>query len=107
MYEKAFGTKAGGYDYSGDGKIRHAEMNIHGQKVFLNDGKAFLLGSFGVGCVAHLAVTFATPERLLACYEKMKAGSMPDAPFVKTEYSELVGNFMDKFGVIWGFIVGE
>ena len=34
VYEKAFNTRAGDYDYSDENKIRHAEMVIHGQKFF-------------------------------------------------------------------------
>ena len=29
-----------------------------------------------------------------------------DMVIEKTSYSELVGNFKDKFGILWGFMVG-
>ena len=102
LYEKAFNSKAEDYDYR-DGKIAHAEMKIHGQTVFLND--AFGNKNKSPDCSAvHLVLTFDKTEKLLACYEILKQNEDTLVPFVKTPYSELVGNFMDKFGVLWGFI---
>jgi len=72
LYENAFETKAGAYDYSADNKIRHAEMTIHGQMVYLNDGRAFLRDAFDVDCVAQLVLTFNTSEELLTCYDNLK-----------------------------------
>ena len=105
LYEKAFNTKVGDYDYNDDNKIRHAEMLIHGQKVFLNDAKKFINKTFGVDCAAHFSLTFDTAEELLDCYEKLKEGANLPTQFAKTSYSKLVGNFADKFGVLWGFMV--
>ena len=105
LYEKAFNTKAREYDYRDDNKIRHAEMMIHGQKVFLNDAREYINDTFGIVCIAHLTLTFHTPEELLDCYEKIKEGSKLSAPFAETSYSKLVGSFLDRFGVLWGFMV--
>lgn len=104
LYEKAFDTKAKDYDYRED-RIAHAEMKIHGQKVWLNDGKAFLGDALGVNCATHLILTFKTSKELLACYELLKEDNDDSAPFHETPYSKLVGNFLDKFGVPWGFMV--
>jgi len=104
LYEKAFRTKAGNYDYR-DGTVAHAAMRIHGQTIFLNDAKAHFRDGLGVDCTAHLVLTFRTAEKLLACYEILKADGNHPAPFHETPYSKLVGNFMDKFGVLWGFMV--
>jgi len=104
LYEKAFRTKAKDFDYR-DGQIAHAEMRIDGQTIFLNDGKAFFSEAFGVNCAAHLVLTFRTAEKLLACYEILKADGNAPAPFHEAPHSKLVGNFMDKFGVLWGFMV--
>jgi len=106
LYEKAFNTKAMDYDYA-DNKIAHAEMNIHGQKIFLNDGKEHFVNTFGVNCAAHLILTFNTTEELRACYDKLKEGGRLLAPFEETSYSKLVGNFLDKFGILWGFMVWQ
>ena len=107
LYEKAFNTKAENYDYSDDNKIRHAEMIIHGQKVFLNDAKQFISDRFGIDYGAHLILTFNTPEELLACYENLEESENHIVPFAKTSYSRLVGNFVDKVGVLWGFMVAN
>jgi len=104
LYEAAFKAKAKDYDYR-DGKIAHAEMTIHGQKVYLNDGKEYFSDTFGVNCATHLILTFKTSKELLACYEKLKDGNPVPNPFHETPYSKLTGNFIDKMGVLWGFIV--
>jgi len=104
LYEMTFDTKAKNYDYR-DGRIAHAEMTIHRQKIYLNDGKEHFTDVFGVNCATHLILTFKTSKELLACYEKLKDGSPVPVPFHETPYSKLTGNFMDKMGILWGFIV--
>ena len=114
LYEKAFDTKADeivchcDYDpenYAGDMQISHASMKIRGQTVFLNDNEMLVdknnLHSFPV----HLILYFQTEEELLACYEILKNDDATSHPFVKTSYSALTGNFTDKFGMLWGFMV--
>ena len=115
LYEKAFNTKATDiqrncdYDpevYAGDTRISHAVMKIHGQIVFLNDRSEFANTNKSPNGATHLIVQFQTTDELLTCYEILKDGSTMIDPFEKTSYSELTGNFMDKFGVMWGFMVG-
>jgi PhnB protein len=107
LYEKAFSTKveAESIDYISDSKkIAHAAMNIHRQKVFLNDNFGNKNKSLDCGAV-HLIITFNTTDELLACYEILKTDDNNIYPFNETPYSKLVGNFMDKFGVLWGFMI--
>ena len=111
VYEKAFDTKAESIvynrdyapdEYPEDNRIAHAVMNIHGQKVFLND--RFGNKDKSLNCAVHLIVMFKSVEELLACYEFFKEESTIIDPFEKLPYSELAGNFIDKFGVQWGFM---
>ena len=111
IYEKAFNTKAESIvynrdyapnEYPNDNRIAHAVMNIHGQKVFLND--RFGNKDKSLNCAVHLIVMFTSVEELLACYEFFKEESTIIDPFTKLAYSELAGNFVDKFGVQWGFM---
>ena len=111
VYEKAFDTKAESIvynrdyapdEYPDDNRIAHAVMNIHGQKVFLND--RFGNKDKSLDCAVHLIVMFKSVEELLACYEFFKEESIIIDPFTKLPYSELSGNFIDKFGVQWGFM---
>ena len=111
VYEKAFDTKAESIvynrdyapdEYPEDNRIAHAVMNIHGQKVFLND--RFGNKDKSLNCAVHLIVMFKSVEELLACYEFFKEESTIIDPFTKLPYSELAGNFIDKFGVQWGFM---
>lgn len=114
LYEKAFNTKAEiivhNRDYSpdecqNDNRIAHAAMNIHGQKVFLNDRFGNMERS--LNCAVHLIIVFASVEELLVCYEFFKDGSTIIDSFTKLPYSELAGNFIDKFGVQWGFMTEQ
>jgi PhnB protein len=105
LYEKAFNTKAEIYDYGEDNRILHAQMIIHEQLVYLNDAKDFIKNAFGVDFATHLALTFDTADKLLACYELLKREDELSAPFTETSYSKLVGNFIDKFNILWGFMV--
>ena len=111
IYEKAFHTKAESIvynrdyapnEYPNDNRIAHAVMNIHGQKVFLND--RFGNKDKSLNCAVHLIVMFTSVEELLACYEFFKEESTIIDPFTKLPYSELAGTFVDKFGVQWGFM---
>jgi len=104
LYEKAFNTKAGDYDYR-DNMIAHARMNIHGQMVWLNDAKEYIKNEFGIDGTAHLVLTFNTPEELLACYEHFITDKNAPVPFREAPYSKLSGSFLDKFGVLWAFMV--
>ena len=114
VYEKAFHTKAESIvynrdyapdEYPDDNRIAHAVMNIHGQKVFLND--RFGNKDKSLDCAVHLIVMFPSVEELLACYEFFKEESTIIDPFTKLPYSELAGNFVDKFGVQWGFMTEQ
>ena len=111
IYEKAFNTKVESIvynrdyapnEYPDDNRIAHAVMNIHGQKIFLND--RFGNKDKSLNCAVHLIVMFTSVEELLACYEFFKEESTIIDPFTKLPYSELAGNFVDKFGVQWGFM---
>lgn len=107
LYERAFNTKvvSDSIEYMSDGEnIAHSIMKIHGIEVFLNDAFGNKNKSPDCGAV-HLVITFPTANELLACYEILKEEDNQPEPFTKTSYSELVGNFMDKFGVLWGFMV--
>ena len=106
LYEEAFNTKVESIDYADDNRINHASMKIHGQTVFLNDNDSmFGIKDISLNFPVHIIIYFETTEELLTCYEILKDDSTTGNPFVKTSYSELVGNFKDKFGMLWGFMV--
>lgn len=114
LYEKAFNIKADSVilnsDYApieckDDDRIAHAVMHIHGQKVFLNDrfGKKDTLTDIAV----NLIVIFENKPDLLSCYDIMKVESITIDPLETLPYSPLAVQFIDKFGVQWGFMVEE
>jgi uncharacterized glyoxalase superfamily protein PhnB len=105
MYEKAFSTKADPvfHNGNGDGTIDHAEMYIHGSRVMLND--RFGSKDKTTDCAVALVVTFESAEKLLECYETLKPDGIMIDPPEKLSYTELALQFLDKFGVQWGFMV--
>jgi len=110
LYEKAFNTKAGKAEYfpsdvDGQKRIAHIRMKIHNQTVFLNDRFGNKYKS--LDCAVHMILTFKTANELLACYEVLDDGGKVIDPLKKTPYTELAGNLMDKFGVLWGFMVSK
>lgn len=50
---------------------------------------------------------FSNVEELLACYDFFKEGSTVIDPFTELPYSKLAGNFIDEFGVQWGFMTEQ
>lgn len=110
LYERAFGTEVeliilnSDYDAALDG-VAHAAMRIHGQTVYLNDR----FGNRGRGrdTAVHIILTFKTTDELLACYEILKPGSTTIDPLAELPYSPLAVQFIDRFGVQWGFMADK
>ncbi|MGI6188301.1 MAG: VOC family protein [Clostridiales bacterium] len=114
FYEKAFNIKADSIifnsdyapeEYKSDTGVAHAEMRIHGQKVYLND--RFGKKDTSTDIAIHLIVTFKNEDDLLSCYDKMKDGSIIIDPLEALPYTPLAVQFIDKYGVQWGFMVDE
>ncbi len=111
LYETAFGTKAESVIYSRQydppqpvsDQIAHAVMKIHGQTVFLNDG--FGNKARTSDCAVHLIVMFKSKAALLSCYEVLIVDSITVDPLEELAYSPLAVLFIDRFGVLWGFMV--
>lgn len=102
LYQRAFGAQTE-CCYMDGAQVSHAVMNIRGQRVFLNDrfGNRARLQD----CAVHLIVMFDTPAELTACYDVLADGGTIIDPLEKLPYSRLAGNFMDRFGVMWGLMV--
>lgn len=114
FYEKAFNVKADCVIYESDyapadgkngARVAHAEMHIHGHKIYLND--RFGKKDTSTDIAVHLIVTFQNKTDLLSCYEKIKENSITIDPLESLPYSPLAVQFIDKFGVQWGFMVDE
>ena len=111
MYEKAFNTKAKPIIRKSknmpvdwvEGKILHAAMEILGQTIYLND--RFGNKNMSHDCAIKLSVIFKKADDLIACYEIMKEGSIIIDPLEKVSFSKLMVQFIDRFGVQWGFMV--
>ena len=104
FYEKAFNTKAEIGDRNGE-FISHAIMDIRGTRVFLNDRVDFANTSKRLDGTTHFVVLFDSKDELLDCYAHFGNTSTIIDEFTKESYSAWCGNFMDEFGVVWGFMV--
>ena len=108
VYEVAFCTKAytvisnRQYGADEDG-IAHAEMLIHGQRVMLND--RFGKKDRDTNIAVNLVVLFSTAQELLDCYGVLQENCTIIDELQRVSYSELVVQFIDRFGVQWGFMV--
>lgn len=111
LYERAFQTKAetiitskqyGSTELDAENRIAHAVMYIHGQKVFLND--RFGNKDRSTDVAIHMIVMFSSTDELLSAYEVLKADSTIVDPMEELPYSKLAVQFIDKFGVQWGFM---
>lgn len=113
LYETAFSIKTESVVYSHQydpsqpisDRIAHAVMKIHGQTVFLND--RFGNKDRTTDCAVHLIVVFNNKTALLSCYEVLKADSITVDPLEELPYSPLAVQFIDRFGVQWGFMVEQ
>ena len=107
LYEKAFDTKADVLflNGNGDGSVGHAEMRIHDTRMMLND--RFGNRNKSTDCAVALIITFKSAAELLACYEIIRPGCIVIDPPEKLSYTELGLQFIDRFGVQWGFMVEE
>ena len=105
LYEKAFDTKIDVLflNGNGDGTVGHAEMQIHGTRVMLND--RFGNKEKTADCAVALILTFKNTTALLECYETLNSGDIVIDPPEKLSYTELGLQFIDRFGVQWGFMV--
>lgn len=55
----------------------------------------------------HMIVMFSSTDELLSAYEVLKADSTIVDPMEELPYSNLAVQFIDKFGVQWGFMTEE
>jgi PhnB protein len=85
--------------------VLHSEIYIHGQRIMLNDVKAKI--DFKQRGAQELVVIFNTVEELKNSYEIMQEGSRTLSPMQAADYSPCVIEFWDKFGILWGFMVGK
>ena len=63
-----------------------------------------------LACGVHIyknIVPFENVEELLSCFEYFKDKCTVIDPFDELPYSRLAGNFIDKFGVQWGFMTAN
>jgi PhnB protein len=81
--------------------VIHSELLIHNQLLILND----FGDNDGVSRSGgyQLAVRFEREEELKRAYSILEHESTTISPMQKTDYSDCVVRFIDKFGTRWAF----
>ena len=83
--------------------VLHAEMEIHGQKLMLNDfGGAEENAETGG---YQLVVQFADRARLESAFGALAPGGKIISPLQPADYSPCVVRFADSYGTRWAFYV--
>ncbi len=102
QYVQAFGAEVKVLIRHSEGEpqkgVLHAELNIHGQRVMLNDND---LGP------PALVVIYDNKEELMHSYEILKEGGNVTAEMIETDYSPCVVGLRDRFGIDWALMVGK
>jgi len=103
LYERAFQTKTETIFLNDDGRVSHAVMSIHGQKIFLND--RFGAKKRTTDISTNLVIVFDNKEEFMYSYEILKEDSKEIDPVTELPYSPLAVQFIDKYKVQWAFMV--
>lgn len=86
-----------------ENEVIHAEIEIHNQKLMMNDFGANEGNTKANGY--QLVVQFESVAQLEESYNVLSENSITLSPKQPTDYSPCVVRFIDKFGIRWGFMV--
>jgi len=86
-----------------ENQVIHAEINIHGQKLMLNDfgNQQGITKPDGY----QLVVQFDDVDGLESAYRVLEEGAVILSAKQATDYSPCVVQFIDRFGTRWAFMV--
>jgi PhnB protein len=86
-----------------ENQVIHAEIEIHNQKLMMND----FGNNLGVTTPGgyQLVVRFDQVEQLEKAFDEFEEGSTILFPRQPTDYSPCVVQFIDTFGTRWAFMV--
>jgi len=107
LYQKAFNAKVltilQNPERGKENQVIHAEIEIHHQKLMMND----FGNNLGVTQAGgyQLVVQFDQVEQLDKTFDEFEEGSTILFPKQRTDYSPCVVQFIDKFGTRWAFMV--
>lgn len=107
LYRKAFDAKIltiiENPESGKENQVTHAEIEIHKQKLMMND----FGNNQGVSTPSgyQLVVQFDQIDQLEKAYAEFAEDSTILFPMQPTEYSPCVIQFIDRFGTRWAFMV--
>lgn len=106
LYKKAFDAKLGDYYLNPDGTYFHSELDVYGQILAVAEGTAGLYDQGGervTGNTMQFCLHFDEGEGHLVqkAYDVLKEGAEIRFPLGPCEYSSLMVDLVDRFGVRW------
>jgi PhnB protein len=107
LYRKAFNAKVltiiQNPESGKENQVIHAEIEIHHQKLMMND----FGNNLGVTTAGgyQLVVQFDQVEKLEKAFDEFEEGSTVLFRKQPTDYSPCVVQFIDRFGTRWAFMV--
>lgn len=106
LYQRAFGAELVSSYPNDDGTYYHSELNVYGQIPAVSEGAANLYDDGGgrvTGSTMQFCLHFEEGEtaQLQQAYDVLKEGAKIRIPLGPCEYSTLMADLVDRFGVRW------
>lgn len=111
FYQKAFDAPVVASYKNDDGTFLHAELDIQGQILGLSERNSdySIKGETNTGNIMHFCLEYEknSEDMLKKAYEILKEDAKIITPLGPCEYSPLMVDLIDKYGVRWGFFVSS
>lgn len=106
LYQRAFGAELVSSYPNDDGTYYHSELNVYGQILSVSEGAANLYDDGGervTGNTMQFCLHFEEGEaaQLQRAYDVLKEEAEIRIPLGPCEYSALMADLVDRFGVRW------
>lgn len=101
LYERAFNAKARERYFHDDGTLYHSELDVYGQTLAVSELPPALKPE--TGNAMQFCLHFGEGETAAAelAYETLKEGAEVYHPLGPCDYSPLMADLADRFGVRW------
>ena len=105
LYEEAFGARLTASYPNDDGTFFHAELDIEGEILAVSERNSMyaIEGGTETGNVMQFCLEYGEggEEKVKKAYSTLKEGAKVHFPLAECEYSPLMFDLTDRFGVRW------
>jgi PhnB protein len=100
FYQKVFDAKLICSYYNSDGSLMHSELDVYGQIIAVSEltGENIVIGNTMMFCLHFGEGKEAIVQKI---YDSLKDEAKILYPLSKCDYSPLMADIIDKFGVRW------